>query len=51
MWNCTDTLLLDESKLVEKEEAATPIQNMYSFWYIKRTTGNKAVSVRILLCK
>lgn len=20
-----------------------PIQNMYSFWYIKRNTGNKAV--------
>ncbi|KAE9007253.1 hypothetical protein PR003_g16410 [Phytophthora rubi] len=27
-----------------KEAVETPIQNMYSFWYIKRNTGNKAVS-------
>ncbi|KAL7693229.1 putative translation Initiation factor eIF-4e [Plasmopara halstedii] len=28
----------------EKETIETPLQNMYSFWYIKRSTGNKAVS-------
>lgn len=27
----------------------TPIQNSYTFWYIKRNTGNKAVTVRHLL--
>eukprot|EP00644_Phytophthora_capsici_P000030 jgi/Phyca11/525487/estExt2_fgenesh1_pm.C_PHYCAscaffold_40016 len=35
----------DEGKVVEKGVEETPIQNMYSFWYIKRSTGNKAVSV------
>ncbi|KUF94463.1 hypothetical protein AM588_10005987 [Phytophthora nicotianae] len=29
---------------MEKGATETPIQNMYSFWYIKRSTGNKAVS-------
>ncbi|DAZ99202.1 TPA: hypothetical protein N0F65_008235 [Lagenidium giganteum] len=28
----------------EKTTGDTPIQNMYSFWYIKRNTGNKAES-------
>ncbi|CAH0477065.1 unnamed protein product [Peronospora belbahrii] len=34
----------DKDKVVEKEAMDTPIQNMYSFWYIKRSTGNKTVS-------
>ncbi|RLN62202.1 hypothetical protein BBJ29_002342 [Phytophthora kernoviae] len=33
-----------EGKAVEKGAVDTPIQNMYTFWYIKRSTGNKAVS-------
>ncbi|KAG6977742.1 hypothetical protein JG688_00000052 [Phytophthora aleatoria] len=33
-----------EGKVPEKGATETPIQNMYSFWYIKRNTGNKAVS-------
>ncbi|KAH7479519.1 hypothetical protein PRIC1_008937 [Phytophthora ramorum] len=33
-----------EDKPAEKSTAEMPIQNMYTFWYIKRNTGNKAVS-------
>ncbi|KUF85584.1 Eukaryotic translation initiation factor 4E type 2 [Phytophthora nicotianae] len=36
--------MTDEGKIMEKGATETPIQNMYSFWYIKRSTGNKAVS-------
>ncbi|KAG6609244.1 eukaryotic initiation factor 4e [Phytophthora cinnamomi] len=37
---------MGEDKLSSEDKGAaeTPIQNMYSFWYIKRSTGNKAVS-------
>ncbi|KAI9907994.1 hypothetical protein PsorP6_003584 [Peronosclerospora sorghi] len=34
----------DGAKKAEKGAVDTPIQNMYSFWYIKRSTGNKTVS-------
>lgn len=32
-----------ESRMDKFPSGESPIQNMYSFWYIKRNTGNKAV--------
>ncbi|CAI5720529.1 unnamed protein product [Hyaloperonospora brassicae] len=34
----------EEGTMTEKGVVESPIQNTYSFWYIKRNTGNKAVS-------
>ena len=38
----------EEGKMTEKGVVESPIQNTYSFWYIKRNTGNKAVSVSVV---
>lgn len=42
----TEAFLLDVKGDRSVPAGETPIQNMYSFWYIKRNSGNKAVAVR-----
>jgi hypothetical protein len=40
-----------ETKGEKTPSGEAPIQNSYTFWYIKRNTGNKAVTVRPIQCR
>ncbi|GAB9470233.1 Eukaryotic initiation factor 4e, partial [Globisporangium polare] len=42
--SATKEALAGESRMDKFPSGESPIQNMYSFWYIKRNTGNKAES-------